>query len=109
VNAIWSWLLYSLPWWAWGVIAVAIWVGLAVVVGVLFGMKYARLMLWPAIVAVLAVVMFFKARQDGYSDRKDEEQGAVDDAVQDFKQHEEAVDKKPIDQIDKENEKWLRP
>lgn len=109
MSLLWGWLLVHLPWWAWGIIIALVWAGLAWAVGMLFGWKYARMMLWPAVALVALVALYVRARQEGYGVRAEEEQGAVDKAVDDFKRHEDAVNKKPIEQIDRENNKWLRP
>jgi hypothetical protein len=50
-----------------------------------------------------------KIQQDAYKDRVKEEEKAVEQAVEDFKDHRQEVEEKPIDQIDKENEPWLKP
>lgn len=106
---VWEWLLYHLPWWVWVAIAIALWAGLAWLVGMLFGWKYARFMLWPAVALVAALAIALSQRQKGYADRKDEEAVGLDTAIHDIEEHRKEVDKKPIDQIDKENSKWLRP
>jgi uncharacterized membrane protein YdjX (TVP38/TMEM64 family) len=105
----WDFVLYQMPWQVTALIVLVVWAAIAILVGSLFGWKYGRMILWPALIIGTAIAFILRARQAGYADRKAEEQGAVDKAVDDFKQHEADVDKKPIDQIDKENSKWLRP
>ncbi len=108
-DAIIRWAIYSLPWYVQGALLAIMWSGISVAVGMLFGWKYARMMMWPVVALIGAIVLLSRARQQGYTDRRAEEEKAFDHAVDDFEDHRQEVDKKPIDQIDKENSKWLKP
>lgn len=108
MSGFFYWLFYSLPWYLQAAIVLALYAGLLYVAKMIFGWERVRPFALPLLLLPLGIAYAVKLQQSGYADRKAEEDKAVDLAVEDFKDHRQEVDKKPIDQIDKENEKWLK-
>lgn len=103
-----SWVIYHLPWWAWAILLAVIWAVLAFLVGTLFGWKYARAMLWPAVALVTAAALVLRARQAGYADRLDEEQKALDRAQDIAQKEREEAQRLPDGELNKRVDKWSR-
>jgi len=108
MDNIWLWLFYALPWWLQvAVLAILIGIGFAFAVAI-FGYERVKGWIVPALVAIAALGALGKAKQQGYNDRRDVQKAEQDKQLDKFKQVQQQVDEKPISQVDKENEKWLR-
>jgi len=101
-----GWLLIHLPWWAWAIAILAVWCALAFAVGSLFGWKYARWMIWPAIFIVGLVAVALRERQAGYRQREAEDQKAIERAEEIVDDKRDEVHKLPDDELDKRLDRW---
>lgn len=102
------WLFYLTPWWVQLIIlALPILVLFGVAIRV-FGYERVKAFILPAVAILAALGLLGRAKQQGYADRKDIQKKAQDDALNDFQQVQKKVDEKPIQQIDKDNQPWLR-
>lgn len=101
-----GWLIYNLPWWAWAIVALAIWLVLAFLVGTLFGWKYARIMLWPAVASLALLGLYMRARQEGWADRGADQEAAIDRAENAVVEKRDEVHKLPDADLDKRVDRW---
>lgn len=93
-------LIYAVPWWVWLALGL-------VVVGVilkLFGWRWAVAMAS----AVGAAVLLDRARQQGYQDRKAQEQDAAKRADTIVKTEQDRAKSLPDDKLNAEVDKWTR-
>lgn len=109
MDWLWSFLAYSLPWWLQGIgIAVIIGVPTYLVVAMIWGRDAANRAL--LVVVGIAAVMGAASRlkQQGYTDRRAEEEKALDKAEDfvDDKRHE--IDRLPDEGLDQEVDKWTK-
>ncbi len=103
------WLFYALPWWL-QVTLVAIPVLIAFYYAVrVFGFERVKGWIAPALALLAALGLLSRAKQQGYNDRRDIQKKAQDDALDDFNKIEKKVDEKPIEQVDRENQPWIKP
>lgn len=106
MNWLWSFLIYGLPWWVQlAIVAVPVLLGFYVAVRV-FGWDRVKMWIAPALVLLAALGLASKNRQQGYTDRRAEEEKALDHA-------EDLVDEKRTDiandsdaQSNKRFERW---
>ncbi|MEO9231549.1 MAG: hypothetical protein ABI216_21725 [Devosia sp.] len=109
IDAIGHFLFYSMPWWL-QLVLLAIPVLAAFYLAVkVFGWDRVKGWIAPVVAILAAFGMISRARQQGYADRRTEQINAQDKATDDFWKEKQKVDEKPISQVDKENEKWLKP
>lgn len=102
------WLFYLTPWWVqMCILALPVLIVFYVAIRV-FGYERVKGFILPALAILGAIGLLGRAKQQGYADRKDVQKKAQDNALKDFNDIEKNVDAKPIDQVDKDNAKWLR-
>jgi len=105
---LWTWLFYSLPWQAQAVGALAVVLGLLALAVKVFGWQRVKPFVLPVLALVGAGALLTRERQKGYQEREDIQNKAQDAAIDDFNKVKADVAKKPISEVDKDNEKWLR-
>lgn len=109
IQAIGNFLWYSIPWWL-QITILAIPVLVAIYFAVrIFGFDRVKGWIVPALAILTALGFVTRARQQGYQDRKDIQEKAQEKELDDYKKTEQTIDDKPIDQVDKENDPWLKP
>lgn len=109
MDAIWSFLLYAIPWWVQAIVlAVILGVPTYLIVAMIWGREAANRALLTIIGAAAVAGAASRLRQQGYTDRRAEEEKALD-AAEDFvddKRHE--IDTLPDNELDKRLDKWRR-
>ncbi len=103
-----EWLIYQLPWWAQASLLAVVWAAISVVVGTLFGWKYARMMMWPVVALIAAFAVYRKAQQQGYADRIAHEEKALDKAETIVVEKREEIQGLPDDQLDERADRWTK-
>ena len=101
-EILWHFIDITVPWWLKGLIA-------AVLVAVLLAVFRAY---WRYILAGAAVVggaiLLNRAKQQGYTDRRAEEEKALDKAEEIHGEIEKKVEALPATQLDTETDRWSR-
>lgn len=104
----WSYLLYGIPWPVQlAIIAVPCILAFYVAVRV-FGWERVKVWVAPAIAVLAAFGLLSRQRQQGYTDRRAEEEKALDHAEAVVVEEQAEVRKMPDQEIDKEVDKWSR-
>lgn len=102
-----SFLLYTIPWWLQALfLLVVIGVPILLVAMMIWGPKAVLRLLLPVLGAILTLGLASRFRQQGYTDRRAEEEKALDKAEDfvDDKRHE--IDTLPPDRRDERFERW---
>lgn len=104
-----TWVLYSLPWWLQVLLLAAI-VGVPVylVVAMLWGRQTANRILLPAVALLAAIGFHSRSRQQGYNDRRAEEERALDVAEDFVDDKRDEVQRLPDVELDKKVDRWSR-
>jgi uncharacterized membrane protein len=109
VTQFFQWVFYALPWWLQlTLLAIPVLVAFYFAVRI-FGFDRVKGFIAPALAILAALGLLSRARQQGYQDRKDIQEKAQDDALKDFDQTKKAVDDETIQQVDKDNQPWIKP
>lgn len=104
-----GWLIYGIPWWA-QVAILAVPVILAFYVAVrVFGWDRVKLWIAPALVILAAFGFAQKNKQQGYLDRRAEEEKALDHAEEIVEHEQTEVKRLPDVELDQKVDKWTRP
>jgi Flp pilus assembly protein TadB len=104
----WSFILNSIPWQVQAVAVAFVAALLVLVVGHLFGWKYVRPVIAPLVGVVAAIGLLSRARQQGYRDRRTEEERAQKRADDIADQIQDDTRKLPDGALDKEVDRWSR-
>ena len=110
MDFLWNWLAYQIPWWLQAiVIAVIIGAPTYLVVAMIWGREAANRALLVVIGIAAVMGAASRLRQQGYTDRRAEEEKALDKAEDfvDDKRHE--IDRLPDEELDKEIDRWSKP
>ena len=109
MDAVWSFILYSLPWYV-QVVLLAVCVGLPayLIIAAVFGRAAANQLLLPIAGAIAALGFASKLQQDGYQDRRAEEEKALDKAEEIVVDKREEVQRMPDQEVRDETDRWSR-
>lgn len=104
-----DWYLYLLPWWLHVLLVALVTVVAMVIAANVFG--WARIRGWALPIAGLIVVFgtYARSRQQGYNDRKADEDKALKKAEQVADDERNRARKLPDDKLDQEIDRWSRP
>lgn len=109
MDWLWSFLAYTIPWWV-QVLLLAGLVGVPVylVVAMVWGRETANRLLLPLIGLIAALGAASKLKQDGYNDRRAEEEKALDKAEEIVVDEKQDVQRLPDVEVDKEIDQWTK-
>lgn len=105
-----DWLLYQLPWWVQAVVLlIVVGVPIFLLAAFLFGLKAAIRFVAGPVVAVIGLLAFAsKLRQQGYNDRRAEEEKALDHAEDIAQEERDEAHRLPDVELDEKVDKWSR-
>lgn len=105
----WEFLLYSLPWWLQIILMLAI-VGVPtlLIAFMIFGTQATLRAVLPVLGVILTLGLASRFRQQGYTDRRAEEEKALDHAEDVQAEIEAKVHTLPDDKLNKKVDKWSR-
>jgi len=108
IDAVVHFLFYSLPWWAqMGLIAIPV-AAIFLVLGQMLGWERVRVFIGPAVGVIAALGLLSRSRQQGYADRRAEEEKALDRAEEIHGDIEDKVERMPDQELDGEVDRWSR-
>jgi hypothetical protein len=108
MDGFWNFIFYSLPWPV-QLLLLAIPVGIAFYFAVLiFGWERVRPFVLPILGVLAALGFASKLKQEGYNDRRAEEEKALDRAEEIVDDERQDVQKLPDVELDQEVDKWTR-
>jgi hypothetical protein len=108
MNWLWDWLFYGIPFWVQvGILAVPVLIGFYIAVRLL-GWERVRGWIPAALIALTAIGALSRTRQQGYADRKRQEDVALDKAEKVVVEERTEVTALPDKQLDDEVDKWSR-
>lgn len=109
ISDILKWIFYAIPWQAQlALLAIPVLAAFYLAIRV-FGYERVKAFILPAVAILAALGLLGRAKQQGYADRKDIQKKAQDNALNDFNQTKQQVDEKPISQVDRDNQPWIKP
>lgn len=109
MNWLWAWLLYSIPWWLQvGLLALIVGVPSYLVVAMIWGRETANRMLLPIVGVLAAIGLTSRSRQQGYNDRRAEEEKALDVAEDFVEDKRDEVQKLPDVELNEKVDRWSR-
>ncbi len=104
---LWSFLAYSLPWWVQALfLLVVVGVPILLVAMMIWGPKAVLRLLLPVAGFILTLGLASRLRQQGYADRRAEEEKALDRAEEIAQEEQEEVQRLPDVELDKRVDKW---
>jgi hypothetical protein len=106
IDLVWNFLTVHVDWRLWLILFGLAVVGLSILHKTV-GLQSS--LVWAVGAAGVLLVLLAKATQKGYRLREADADAANKKAVDEFNKVQTEIDKKPIDQVDRDNEKWLRP
>lgn len=109
MNAVWDFLLWTMPWWV-QVLIMALIVGVPtfLVAAMIFGVKEASRWVLHAVAVLITLGLASKLRQEGYAARKAAEDRARREAEEKAAEERDRVKTLPDDKLDEEVDKWSR-
>lgn len=109
MDWLWSFLLYALPWWLQvAILALIIGVPVYLVVAMIWGRPVANRLLLPIAGILAAIGLASRSRQQGYYDRRAEEEKALDYAEEIVEDEKADVHRLPDVELDEETDRWTR-
>ncbi len=109
MDRLWTFLIYGLPAEVQAIILVLIALGALALIGMSFGWNVVRQIALPVLGAIGAVALASKIRQQGYTDRRAEEEKALDKAEEIVDDERKEVERLPDVELDQQVDKWTRP
>lgn len=106
---LWTWLFYTLPWWAQAFVALLAVLALLAGAVKVFGFQRVKPFILPLLTVIGALAALARERQAGYRQREEIQKKAQEAAVDDFEKVKKDVEAKPISEVDRDNQKWLKP
>lgn len=107
MNWLLTWLLYSLPWWVQvAILAVVIGVPVYLVVAMIWGRAAANRLLLPIVGILAAIGLASRSRQQGYNDRRAEEEKALDYAEDFVEDKRDEIMRLPDKELQERVDRW---
>lgn len=109
MDAIYTFLFYTLPWWAqMAILAAIVGVPMYLITCMLLGTKVANRYILHGVVLLVTLGLASKLRQEGYRQRLDEEGKALGKAEQIADEERDEAHQLPDDKLNQKVDKWTR-
>jgi hypothetical protein len=108
MDWLWSFIIYGIPWWVQTAIVALFVLAVFALLVRIFGFERVKAWIPAALVALAAIGALSKQRQAGYTDRRAEEEKALDKAEEIVEHEQKDVQRLPDVELDEEVDEWTR-